>query len=375
MPHQTHYLSNLTPLRGIAALLVAIFHFEMAIARFVPAQQTMFFEKSYLMVDLFFIMSGFIIFHVYRQNFQSTIKKTELRKFIVARFARIYPLHIFSLLLLVVLVIAFSPAGMYPNRMEEPSTILANIFLLHSFHTTTIYTWNIPSWSISAEWVSYMLFPLLALFINSKKTFSVIVLTLLIIAAYLSIMFVLPRINPLHPEIPVPHNINTTYDYGFLRGIAGFTTGMMVYLLYLSSAARNFFQKDIVALISLLLLFLAMHFAVNDGYCVILFALIVIAFACNNGYLHKICNNRILQYLGLISYSIYLMQIFLQEPFSKGLRLPDVTGFGRGKQNIAFFPGLMYCAIYVLLLVAISSFTYYCIEQPCRKFIKRKWGG
>jgi peptidoglycan/LPS O-acetylase OafA/YrhL len=61
LEHKAEYLSNLTPLRGIAALLVAIFHFEMAIARFIPANLTMFFEKSYLMVDLFFIMSGFII--------------------------------------------------------------------------------------------------------------------------------------------------------------------------------------------------------------------------------------------------------------------------------------------------------------------------
>ncbi|MBS1932368.1 MAG: acyltransferase [Bacteroidetes bacterium] len=375
MPHKTRYLSNLTPLRGIAALLVAIFHFEMAIARFVPAQQTMFFEKSYLMVDLFFIMSGFIIFHVYRESFLDAIKKENLKKFIVARFARIYPLHIFSLLLLVILVIAFSPAGTYPNRIEDPSAILTNVFLLQSYYIHNIFTWNIPAWSISAEWISYMMFPLLALFIGKKKRLSVVVLIVLVITAYLSIMFLLPRKNPMNPAIPVPHNINTTYDYGFLRGIAGFITGMSMYILYQSSTAKKIFQKDVTVLFSLILLVLAMHFAVSDGYCIILFAAIVIAFACNGGYLHKICNNRILQYLGLISYSIYLMQIFLQEPFSKGLRLPGVIGLGRGKQNIAFFPGLMYCIIYLLLLVAISSLTYYCIEQPCRKFINRKWGG
>ncbi|HLY68956.1 MAG TPA: hypothetical protein VKR53_04460, partial [Puia sp.] len=59
---------------------------------------------------------------------------------------------------------------------------------------------------------------------------------------------------------------------------------------------------------------------------------------------------------------------------SKGLRLPNVIGFGRGKQNIAFGSGLLYCIIYLLLLVGISSLTYYFIENPCRKFINRKWG-
>src|SRR5271154_4552376 len=177
MPHKTEYISNLTPLRGIAALLVAIFHFEMAIARFVPASQTMFFEKSYLMVDLFFVMSGFIILHVYGDNFKQSFSKSSLRNFFVARFARIYPLHFFSLMLLVVLVISFSPAGAYPNAMEFPAAIPANIFLLQSFHVLKIYTWNIPSWSISAECAAYLLFPLLALFISKKKRLSVVVLT------------------------------------------------------------------------------------------------------------------------------------------------------------------------------------------------------
>ena len=109
MDHKVTYLTNLTPLRGIAALLVAVFHFEMAIARFVPAGYTMFFEKSYLMVDLFFIMSGFIIFHVYGDSFRLTLERRNLRKFFVARFARIYPLHFFTLALLVVLVFFVMP--------------------------------------------------------------------------------------------------------------------------------------------------------------------------------------------------------------------------------------------------------------------------
>jgi peptidoglycan/LPS O-acetylase OafA/YrhL len=86
--HKVEYLSSLTPLRGIAALLVAVFHFEMAAARFVPASQTMFFERCYLMVDLFFIMSGFIMMHVYSSHFKDRIQKHSLKDFFVARFAR-----------------------------------------------------------------------------------------------------------------------------------------------------------------------------------------------------------------------------------------------------------------------------------------------
>jgi len=373
MQHKAPYLSNLTPLRGIAALLVAVFHFEMAIARFVPAKQTMFFEKSYLMVDLFFVMSGFIILHVYGDSFMQSITKINLRKFIVARFARIYPLHFFSLMLLVILVVAFSPAGTYPNLIETPASIPTSIFLLHSYYIHKIYTWNIPSWSISAEWAAYIIFPLLALFINKKKAIAVVTLILFVAAAYLSIMYLLPRRNPLYPFIPVPHNLNTTYDYGFLRGIAGFIIGMIVYKAYQLPSCKNIFQKDVSAVLIIAFVIAALHYAINDAWCVILFAAMVLAFACNGSYLQKACNNRIAGYIGDISYSIYLMQIFLQEPFSKGLRLPGTIGFGRGKQNIDFSSGLMYCILYLLLLIGISSITYYTIEQPCRKYINRKW--
>jgi peptidoglycan/LPS O-acetylase OafA/YrhL len=148
----------------------------MAVARFVPAAQTMFFEKCYLMVDLFFVMSGFIIYHVYGMNFKTKLMKEALREFFVARFARTYPLHFFSLLLLILLTLLLAPSGTYPNMMEYPSAIPANFFLLQSFHTLHIYTWNIPSWSISAEWAAYALFPVIALFILRKRKLSVIVL-------------------------------------------------------------------------------------------------------------------------------------------------------------------------------------------------------
>ena len=371
LKHKAEYLSNLTPLRGIAALLVAIFHFEMAIARFVPAKLTMFFEKCYLMVDLFFIMSGFIILHVYKDDFTSRIERNSIKKYLVARFARIYPLHFFTMLLLVTGVIIFSPGGTYPNPIENPWAIPTGFLLLHSYYIHNIYTWNIPSWSISAEWAAYLLFPFLALFLNKKKLFALSTFFIIVIAAYISIMYFLPRKNYFFPSIPVPHNLNTTYDYGYLRGIAGFITGMIVYKLYQWFSPKDIFNNDFFAATIIILVVLALHFAMNDAFCVILFAALVFSFALNNGYLHKCCNNRILQYIGKISYSIYLMQIFLQEPFSKGLRLPGVVGFGRGKQNIAFGSGLGYCLIYLVLLLAISSVTYYIIEQPCRKWINR----
>ncbi|HLX65885.1 MAG TPA: acyltransferase [Puia sp.] len=372
MSVKSGYLSNLTPLRGMAAILVAVFHFEMAIGRFVPAGTTMFFEKSYLMVDLFFVLSGFIMLHVYGRAFDGVLSRGQLRHFFVARFARTYPLHLFSLLLLVVIVRYLTNWGNPPIVLEQPRDILPNVFLLQAFGVCHIYNWNIPSWSISAEWGAYLLFPFLALWISRQRRLAPILLSLGVAAAWCSIMYVLPRKNPLNPAIPVPHNLNTTFDYGWLRGIAGFSAGMIMYQLYRLSGAGRVIGRDAASVLILLLVAAGLHFAINDAWVVVLFAALVLNFALNEGVLHRICNNRVLQYLGDISYSIYLMQIFLQEPFEHGVRLPGVTGNARGKFYIDFWPGLGYCLIYLVLLVGIATVTYYGIERPCRKWINAR---
>jgi peptidoglycan/LPS O-acetylase OafA/YrhL len=372
MTENSGYLSNLTPLRGFAALLVAVFHFEMAMGRFVPAATTQFFEKSYLMVDLFFVLSGFIMLHVYGRAFEGVLKKGQLRHFFVARFARTYPLHLFTLVLLVVIVRDLTDWGNPPILLEQPREILPNVFLLQSFGVCKIYNWNIPSWSISAEWGAYLVFPLLALWISRQRKLASVLLTIGVLAAWCAIMFLLPRRNPLNPAIPVPHNLNTTFDYGWLRGIAGFTAGMMVYQVYRWSRIDRLMGSDAMSVGILLLVIAGLHFAINDALVVVLFAAVVLNFSLNKGVLHRVCRHRIPQYLGDISYSIYLMQIFLQEPFSHGFRLPGVTGSARGRFNVDFWPGLGYCAVYLLLLIGIASVTYYGIERPCRKWINQR---
>jgi peptidoglycan/LPS O-acetylase OafA/YrhL len=155
---QTHkYLSNLTPLRGIAALWVVVFHFQILVVQFVLPSQTRLLAKGYLMVDLFFIMSGFIICHVYQEGFKDGLAPGVIRRFIVARFARIYPLHFFTL---IVLIIAVAVLNRW-SRIDDPKAIASNFLLLHSFGINKSFTWNVPSWNISSEWWAYMVFPAL----------------------------------------------------------------------------------------------------------------------------------------------------------------------------------------------------------------------
>src|ERR1700682_1554172 len=245
----THrYLSNLTPLRGIAALWIVVFHFSEIVAKFVSTNYSLLLAKGYLMVDLFFIMSGFIITHVYNKKFQSGLSSKNFRDFIVARFARVYPLHFFTLALLVLLVA--SSKGW--NPVQDPAAITTNLLLIHSFGIHKIFTWNVPSWSISAEWWAYMLFPALVIFINRKKGLAIGFLTLFVVAAYLAIMFWIPRVNIFDPSAPPRRNLDVTFDYGYLRGLAGFISGMLLHKIYEEGLFRKVFQKDITAIIIIL---------------------------------------------------------------------------------------------------------------------------
>jgi len=136
------YLHNLTPLRGLAALWVVVFHFKGSILLFSHVPWTRAMDKGYMMVDLFFIMSGFIIRHVYAESFRQQMSMHDTRKFFIARIARIYPLHLFTLFLLVAIVWWQDDW----NIVNDPAAIPTNMLMLHSFGIHKIYTWNRHSW-------------------------------------------------------------------------------------------------------------------------------------------------------------------------------------------------------------------------------------
>ena len=304
MKPKATYIPNLTPLRGIAALMVAVYHFSELVGGFVNPQRSMLIQKGYLMVDLFFIMSGFVMLHVYGESFDRVLRWDEFKQFITARFARLYPLHLFTLLLAVFFFYASHAAS---NPVENPAAIPTHLLLLQSFGIHHVFTWNVPSWSISAEWWAYMVFPLLVLLLGNNKIAAIILMLLFSAGLYVSILYFLPRVNPFAPSIPVPHDLNVTYDYGFLRGLAGFMAGMVTYAFYQSKKYYSFFSNDITGIVFIASLLATMHFGINDILYIPLFMALVLAITANQQTIHKIFRAKPLQYLGDISYSIYLI--------------------------------------------------------------------
>jgi peptidoglycan/LPS O-acetylase OafA/YrhL len=196
----------------------------------------------------------------------------------------------------------------------------------------------------------------------------------MVVILYCAIVYFLPRINPFVPTIPnLNHDLDVTYDYGYLRGIAGFMMGMLTYVAYSKEKIVHLFTGDTIALVTILVLLVSMHFGWNDLVYIPLFVLLVLCFSSNEGKLALLCAQKPLQYLGDISYSIYMvhgLMLFFAGDFY--LKLVGIT-FKEGEmRQIPFLSGLWSSLLFLGLVIGISSITYYGIEKPCRKWLNRK---
>src|SRR5689334_402355 len=204
------YLANLTPLRGIAALLTVIFHVDIVISLFhgklLDQTDSHLISRMYLMVDFFFVLSGFIMCHVYAKYFENSVNRQSFRKFTIARFARVYPLHLFSLFLTILFLFLLYQWGVQvPPILDTENSVFSlftNMLLLHSMNFHQWFTFTHASWSISVEWWMYMLFPfLVAPFMRLSKPGRLAIVAACI-AGYLMIGYLLV------PLVTVPDSIS-----------------------------------------------------------------------------------------------------------------------------------------------------------------------
>lgn len=222
------YLTNLTPLRGVAALLTVVFHIDIVLSIFFGGQlldskKSFFLSHMYVMVDFFFILSGFILCHVYAQNFKNSVNENSFKKFTIARFARVYPLHLFSLLLTTFFLFLLHQwgANVSPVLDVENSfySFITNLFLLQSMNLHKWFTYTHASWSISTEWWMYMLFPFLVAPFMRLSKFGRLVIFALCIAGYLLIGYILAplvtvpdALSFLRSNEALPFSLNVSYQ-------------------------------------------------------------------------------------------------------------------------------------------------------------------
>lgn len=382
------YLTNLTPLRGIAALLTVVYHVDIVLSIFfggplVGGKKTFLLSHMYVMVDFFFVLSGFILCYVYAQNFKDSVDGNSFKKFTIARFARVYPLHLFSLLLTALFLFLLHQWGAEVSPVFDAEnsiySFITNLFLLQSMNLHKWFTFTHASWSISTEWWMYMLFPfLVAPFMKLSKVGRLVIFAFCI-AGYLLIGYMLvslvtvpDSLSFLRPNGPQPFNLNVAYQFGFFRCSFGFVIGMMMYFGYKENWAKQLFTSGYTFLFLVLGVMLCLHFGVPDIFTVLFFPFILLSAAYGNKNMNAILATKPLQKLGDWSFSIYLIhQPFLYQG-AVFFANPNKTRITVPKLNI--FTSWLICLIFIVFILFISYLSYSFIELPVRNLINKKWG-
>lgn len=353
-------IEELESIRGLAALLIVFVH----IPKWNPILEIGIISNGYLMVDLFFVLSGFVMFSVYSEKIKS---KTDLLRFQFLRFGRLYPVHIVFLLIFLGIeiskYIAVAKLGTpdirsVPFGENSVTALMQQVFLLQAIGPTgNILTYNFPAWSISVEFYVYIMFGLIVLLLGKIKN---IVFGLL---AFVAVLMLAAK-----------------YTLGFevlLRCIAGFSIGC------LTASFVNKVKISIPTYMPLLFFFATIIFlqtkTTNDLDVAIFFltsGLILSLMLSTGGILKQILNNKILTWLGLISYSVYMSHAFvlwvIKNVFKRLLDRPEIQNAdGKWVLSLPVTETLVGTIFIVFLVLVVSQITYSFIEKPLREKSRR----
>jgi peptidoglycan/LPS O-acetylase OafA/YrhL len=362
---QTPEIKAMTGLRGVAAMLVATYHFypdcvgaTSAVGRFVG--------KGYLWVDLFFILSGFLMAMNYAHLFAAGWSLGGWVDFLMRRLARIYPLYL--VVIVVSLGYTFLNYGTLGASNPAPAVTLERPAQAVAANVLMIQSWGIAAsvngaaWSLSTEWAAYLLFPLLlamALFGRSRLALA----GGLAAAALTATTAGLTASDGAYHTGPLDAYDGTTIE-PILRCFGGFLLGMLTYRLAQSTRALAIASHD--ASVALVIGLLAAGFATgaHDLAVYPLFALLVLGLYGNRGWIGRLLGCRPIHWLGVVSYSVYLLHAYL------------VPARGALEDRLQhWLPGLWGTIaasfmVYGLLLLG-SGLTYRAIEEPGRRCLQR----
>lgn len=363
----------LDSLRGIAATSVLLFH--AGVLSVLSSNRLA--DGGYLFVDFFFVLSGFVITHSYKNRIQSWTGENSYRSFVIARFARVYPLHFFLLVCVwlpyflgkyALYVFADADIGHF-LKINTFETFVSNLFLTHSIGIHEHLSWNEPSWSISVEFYTYLAFGILMLASVKHWVFAAISAVGLVGIWTLNM-------DPIHGH----GSLFAHADYGILRCFYGFFAGVITYHAVQASKFKRWgTTAEVVVLGAVLAAVANLH---SRGYveaiCVPIFMLAIAVFSAESGRVSAILKLRPFAWAGERSYSIYLNHMIfvavLHDFLIYILKIEYVTvDMGYYQKDFLDVPGGSLIVLGLIAAVLISSeFTYRYVEMPFNRKIK-KW--
>jgi len=338
-------LNRLTGIRGIAAVFVVFFHFGDSLVALFPSLGFLrpLYKSGDMGVDLFFLLSGFILSLNYLDDFREFSKRNYFR-FLGARLARIYPVHLFTLLLLTLFVLSARHFDIKTNLAHYSGfTWLTNILLIQVWPGFNRgLTWNFPSWSISAECFAYLVFPFCAIGIaKSKRPFFWGMLALCI--------YGVPSLFGLEQN---------SVRWALLRVSSEFLAGCFLFRIYRSGIACPV-PPWLSGLLCMSLCAIGSQFRVSRALSLPFFALLIWGLAT---YPKGFLSGRAAVYWGKVSYSLYMTHGLCQILLNREL---PVTHF----QSASVFIRADIVMVYTLVVILSAVLTYHLVEEPGRGWL------
>jgi len=361
---------ELESVRGLAALMVVLFHTP---AWYLPLFEMSVVRNGFLMVHLFFVLSGFVIYKAYGMRLHTA---TDVMKFQALRFGRLYPIHILFLLVFVGIegakYVAATTFGMnLPNAQPFQNGGIAEfiqtLFLVQSLgFTENAKPFNFPSWSISVEFYTYILFALVTLLVPRGKTlvYGVLAILALLAVALLredvaNFIFILHCVSGFFLGCLVCQACD------ILRGadlrLPAITplavVGLIFVYLWLKPEGEHPYDYDLPIFPLTALLIFALQLSVDNP-------------------LSRLLRVKTLAWLGTISYSIYMSHaalIWIVNQFIRVvLKRPEISLNGLMHPQLTAGEALLAYGALFALVIGLSSLTFLWIENPLREAARRK---
>jgi peptidoglycan/LPS O-acetylase OafA/YrhL len=344
-----HDLRPLTGVRGVAALFVMLYHLSTMLTAEQKIAPVGLFTRGYLAVDLFFVLSGFVLCYNYEGNFAGGISARDYFSLQLKRVARIFPLYL--VLLIVYALKQFYNFSETAQPALHPSDWILNVLALHGwgFHAVRIIG---ASWSISTELFAYLMLPLM-LFGFTRLPF---LLPLAGVAGGASLLAVIVYGQGVRGPLDV---VASGSLLPLLRCLAEFTLGVLACFAFRNARMGRYARLPLLPFLMGAALLLA-ALGLDWWLAAVLFPLAVFCMAAENKFAMALFANKPVHYLGTISYSIYLAH-----PLFVGIAVRA----GRMIHGTAAFLPVTY-TVFVVLTISAAAILYHVIEVPGSRFVR-----
>lgn len=348
-------IDSLTTLRGGLATWVVAYHFWNDVVRLFPDADVLspVARFGYMAVPAFFMLSGFVLAHNYADRFARG-SLAGVWTFWKLRLARIYPVHLATLLAVAVMVAVGTRAGLPPSGEGYTAREFAlNLFLVHTWVPDFRLSWNYPSWSISSEWFAYLVFPFAAVWVLPRLRSPARAATFAVVCLVGSV-----ALMTLWSGKPY---------YELVLVVPTFFAGASAYRLGSARPGRGGRMyrcaSDVLVALGVGCCFIPLPDVAVGGLVVVGFGLIV-TLARAGDRPRGLWLAMPLVFLGEVSYSLYMTHTLAQKVVYK---LLPAAAFA----DSPWWTKVGVLAAYAGLIAAFCLGSYYLIELPARTWARR----